>query len=84
MCMSVADFCESIKVDFQATVMVITYNITLSMQAIQNLGLSVFIIVAGVIVERLGYLYLEVILQIVLSLALFAGTYSGFDACTLC
>lgn len=46
------------------------------MQAIQNLGLAVFIIMAGVIVGELGYLYLEVIFLIVLSLALIAGMYS--------
>ena len=43
------------------------------MQAIQNLGLALFIIVAGVVVGELGYLYLELIFLIVLSLALIAG-----------
>ena len=43
------------------------------MQAVQNFGLAVFIILTGIIVEKLGYLYLESIFLIVLSLALIAG-----------
>ena len=75
--MRVADFHRSTEVDIEATVMVITYNIiNCSMQAMQNLGLSVAISVAGVIVAKLGYLYLEIIIQIVLSLALFTGTFA--------
>ena len=47
-----------------------------SMQALQNLGISVFIILADRIVGKLGYFYLEIILQIVLSLAFIVGMYT--------
>lgn len=46
-----------------------------SMQAVQNLGLTVTIIVAGVIVEQLGYFFLELIFQALLCVALIAGAY---------
>ena len=47
-----------------------------SMQAVQNLGLTVFIIVAGRVVGKLGYLYLEIIFLNVLSLAFIAGMHA--------
>jgi len=43
------------------------------MQAIQNLGLAVITIVAGVIVDKSGYLILEVFFLANLCVALIAG-----------
>ena len=45
----------------------------LSMLAMQNLGLAVFIIVADSIKENFGYIYLEITFLIVLYLAFLAG-----------
>ena len=44
-----------------------------SMQAIQNLGLAIITIVAGVIVDKSGYLILEVFFLANLCVALIAG-----------
>ena len=48
------------------------------MQALQNLGLSVFIILADLIVWKLGYLYLEIIFLDVLSLAFIVGVCNNY------
>ena len=45
----------------------------LSMLAMQNLGLAVFVIVADVIKEKFGYIYLEITFLIVLYLTFLAG-----------
>ena len=49
------------------------------MQALQNLGLSVFIILADLIVWKLGYLYLEIIFLDVLSLAFIVGVCNNLS-----
>ena len=65
--------------------MILYDDITLySMQAVQNFGLAVFIILADVIVENRGYLYLEIVFLIVLSFALIAGMpchANGLEKC---
>ena len=43
------------------------------MLAMQNLGLAVFVIVADVIKEKFGYIYLEITFLIVLYLTFLAG-----------
>ena len=43
------------------------------MQAVQNLGLASVIILAGVVVENLGHLILEIIFEASLCLSLFFG-----------
>ena len=48
-------------------------SLSLSMQAIQNLGLAIVPIVAGYIVDHNGYLMLEVFFLTMLSLALISG-----------
>ena len=49
------------------------------MQAIQNLGLAVVPIIAGLIVDRNGYLMLEVFFCAMVCISLIAGETSGTD-----
>ena len=44
------------------------------MQAVQNLGLAIVTIVSGLIVDKAGYLILEVFFMANLCIALIAGT----------
>lgn len=59
-----------------------------SMQCIQNLGLAVVPLIAGEIVDYLGYLMLEIFFIACLWVALIAGThtqvYTYWQSCTYC
>ena len=53
--------------------MTVLLLLILSMQAVQNFGLASVIILAGVVVENLGHLILEIIFVALLCLSLFFG-----------
>lgn len=53
---------------------IVTINVIFfRMQAVQNLGLGSVILIAGVIMEKHGYLILEIVFEGLLCISLFCG-----------